>query len=107
GKRLINSRWRSTRSPLRFHARRLTAWPPRFAAPHPQFPPISPRAVAEMVSRIGSLLHYRQRLGHRTGVPTPARPRFELDPSQGLRKTLSADRGNQTHAHCLGSEADG
>jgi len=50
---------------------------------------------------------FRQRLGHRTGVPTPARPRFEIDPSQGLRKTLSADRGNQTHAHCLGSEADG
>src|SRR5437867_1313188 len=50
---------------------------------------------------------FRQRLGHRTGVPTPARPRFEIDPSQGLRKTLSADRRNQTHAHCLGSEADG
>src|SRR6059036_3721737 len=47
---------------------------------------------------------FRQRLGHRTGVPTPARPRFEIDPSQGLRKTLSADRGNQTHPHCLGSQ---
>src|SRR2546427_8951006 len=50
-------------------------------------------------SRISSLLHYRQRLGYRTGVSTPARPRFEIDSTQGLRNTLSADRGNQTHSH--------
>src|SRR6266567_2808951 len=66
------------------------------------------RAASSIPSRprIGWLLHYRQGLRQRTGIPTPAGSRSETDPTQGLRNTVRADCRDQTHAHGLGSEAD-
>src|SRR5437867_492971 len=39
-------------------------------------------------------------------VSTPTGSRSETEPAQRLRTTISTDHRNQTHAHCVGAEAE-